>query len=152
MSRILLDWINRCCYSRERADSKERCVVAVQRHITQRDLRLSVLGPGSRRGWAPLLRRLQRFSRRKASWSELVGTEPMAVYPTQGGYAAGQAGQTFEGSFSAESTLIFATKYSFFSIFRDLQDSWIIDNHCPARILWKFGGFSRFLQTLFETC
>ena len=36
---------------------------------------------------------------------------------------AGQVGQTLEGSFSSVSTPIFATKYSFCSISRDLQDS-----------------------------
>ena len=33
-----------------------------------------------------------------------------------------ESGQTLQGSFSAVSTPIFTTKYSFFSIFRDLQD------------------------------
>ena len=33
------------------------------------------------------------------------------------------AGQTLEGSFSAVSTPVFASKYSFFQVFRDLQDS-----------------------------
>ena len=46
----------------------------------------------------------------------------MAVYPTQGGVGSRQASQTLEGSFSAVSAPIFATKYSFCSIFRDLQD------------------------------
>ena len=43
--------------------------------------------------------------------------------------AALQAGQTLEGSFSAVSTPIFATKCSFCSIFRDLQDI----TFCTAR-------------------
>ena len=41
---------------------------------------------------------------------------------TGGGYRLLASGQTLEGSFSAVWTATIATKYSFCSIFRDLQD------------------------------
>ena len=41
-----------------------------------------------------------------------------------------ESGQTLQGSFSAVSTPIFATKYSFFSIFRDLRD---LQSFAPLR-------------------
>ena len=65
---------------------------------------------------------------------------------------------TCKGSFSAVPKPIFATKYSFCSIFRDLQDS---QTFAPLQIqnllnfcncLQFFGNFSRFLQTFAEIC
>ena len=41
---------------------------------------------------------------------------------TGGGYRLLASVQTLEGSFSAVSTATIATKYSFFQVFRDLQD------------------------------
>ena len=49
--------------------------------------------------------------------------------------------QTLEGSFSAVSTPIFASKYAFFSIFRDLQDS---HTFAPLRNS-KFADFCKIL-------
>ena len=59
---------------------------------------------------------------------------------TQGGVGSRQAGQTLEGSFSAVSTPIFASKYAFFSIFRDVQDSYTF---APLRHS-KFADFCNF--------
>ena len=63
-----------------------------------------------------------------------------------------------DGSFSAVSKPIFATKYSFCSIFRDLQDSQTfaplqiqnLQNFCNF-VLEKFGKFSRFLQIFLKS-
>ena len=64
--------------------------------------------------------------------------------------------QTLEGPFSAVSSPIFATKYSFCSSFRDLQD---LQSFAPLRSqnfsaefrwLFFFGSFELFLGTLLE--
>ena len=57
-----------------------------------------------------------------------------------GGVGSRQVGQTLEGSFSAVSTPIFASKYAFFSIFRDVQDSYTF---APLRHS-KFADFCNF--------
>ena len=61
-------------------------------------------------------RRSKRRNRKKKKSPELF------IRP-QGGFRGWLAAQILEGSFSAVSKPIFATKYLFFSIFRDLQDS-----------------------------
>ena len=55
--------------------------------------------------------------------------------------------QTLEGSFSSVSTPIFATKYSFFSIFQDLQDSLTF---APLRIQNTRKNSSNFFEFLLE--
>ena len=50
---------------------------------------------------------------------------------TGGGYRLLASGQTLRGSFSAVSTATIATKYSFCSVFRDLQD---LHSFAPLRI------------------
>ena len=54
---------------------------------------------------------------------------------------AASIGQTLEGSFSAVSTPIFATKYSFCSIFRDLQNE-----------LAEFSKFGKNFRKKLENC
>ena len=82
----------------------------------------------------------------------------MAVYSTPGGIIGWLAVQTLEGSFSSVSKPIFATKYSFCSIFRDLQD---LQTFAPLQIQnfrdfsifsQKCAIFSRFLQNFAEFC
>ena len=55
--------------------------------------------------------------------------------------------QTLEGSFSSVSKPIFATKYSFFSIFQALQDS---HTFAPLRIQNTRRNSSNFFEFLFE--
>ena len=55
--------------------------------------------------------------------------------------------QTLEGSFSSVSKPIFATKYSFFSIFQDLQDS---HTFAPLRIQNTRKNSSNFFEFLLE--
>ena len=83
-----------------------------------------------------------------------MGLVAIAVYSTQGGVRGWLAGQTLEGSFSSVSKPIFASKYSFFCIFRDLQDfhtfapfqTQILQIFAPFRkILWIFAKFLEFL-------
>ena len=63
---------------------------------------------------------------------------------TGGGYRLLASQQTCRGSFSAVSKPIFATKYSFFSIFRDLQD---LHTFAPLQTP-KFCKFLRFFKTI----
>ena len=55
---------------------------------------------------------------------------------------AGNPNHSFRGSFSAVSTPILATKYAFFSIFRDLQN----DLADFAKFCFLFAKFSEILQ------
>ena len=59
------------------------------------------------------------------------------------GGVAGWYRQTLDGSFSSVSRPIFASKYSFFSIFRDLQD---LHTFAPLQIQ----NFSKFSSTFFS--
>ena len=65
-----------------------------------------------------------------------------AVFMTVGG-VVGWYRQTLDGSFSSVSRPIFASKYSFFSIFRDLQD---LHTFAPLQIQ----NFSKFSSTFFS--
>ena len=80
--------------------------------------------------------------------------ESRARLMTGGGYRLLASGQTLEGSFSAVWTATIATKYSFFHIFRDLQD---YQNGFPIFAIFQclctvFSKFRKILPIFVEIC
>ena len=142
-----------CRYSRERASQSSR---VISFHFSF----VSLAGSGGLAMDAeralPLVRDPVEEPARglRGRWAELLITTQTFSYSLKFEFDPNHP-QTLRGSFSAVSTATIATKYSFFQVFRDLQDYYTFASlrsqkfsEKPSNFCWKFFVFFAFFDEI----